>query len=104
MMVDIALALDVLVPGADWQGSAMAGTKAAFGRLRWHDARPKPSWAAVKAKADELAALPPPDDGDRAERAVDASPALRGLIRVLGRRFNLTEREIRDAIKAEVAP
>lgn len=48
-MVDVAAALDVLVPGAAYGGSLTANTKAAFDALRWEDERPKPSWADVEA-------------------------------------------------------
>ena len=45
--MDIALVLDRLVPGADWQGSVTANTKEAFDAIRWNDDRRKPSWAEV---------------------------------------------------------
>ncbi len=60
-MTDIAAALDALVPGADWQGSVTANTEEAYAALRWSDARPKPSWLDVVAKATEIATAPPPD-------------------------------------------
>lgn len=101
-MADIAMALDRLVPGADWQGSVTAGTKAAYDAIRWNDDRPKPSWQAVKDASAAIAAEPPPTDGDLANKEIDRSPAMKGLVRLLGKRFNLTEQQVRDAIKVEL--
>lgn len=42
--MDIALVLDRLVPGADYQGSVTANTEEAFNAMRWNDPRPKPTW------------------------------------------------------------
>ena len=48
-MLDVATALDVLVPAAKYGGSLTANTREAFDALRWEDDRPKPSWADVEA-------------------------------------------------------
>lgn len=52
-MMDIALALDALVPGAEYEGSLTAYTEDAFNALRWVDGRPKPRWQDVVVKAEE---------------------------------------------------
>lgn len=62
-MIDVALALDRLVPGADYLGSLTAGTQAAYDALEWRDGRPKPSWAEIEqavaaARRAETAADP----------------------------------------------
>ena len=53
--MDIALALDRLVPGAKYAGSLTDNTKDAFDALSWSDERSKPDWTAVIAAADEAA-------------------------------------------------
>lgn len=48
-MVDIALALDALVPGAQYRGSLTANTRAAYDALAWSDDRDKPDWSQIEA-------------------------------------------------------
>ena len=48
-MMDIALAIEGLLPAAQFGGSLTANTKAAYDALRWEDERPKPSWAQLTA-------------------------------------------------------
>lgn len=74
-MTDVALALDVLVPGAAYGGSLTANTKAAYDSIRWEDDRPKPSWTDVQAVV-----IPEPVDPQDAfataiEQAVAGEPA-----------------------------
>ena len=47
-MMDIALILDELVPAAKY-GGVPGTTEATYARLRWNDARPKPSWVELEA-------------------------------------------------------
>ena len=47
-MADTALALHILLPGAQYEGNP-GKTKADFDSLRWLDQRTKPTWAAVQA-------------------------------------------------------
>lgn len=57
--MDIALALDILVPAAKYGGSLTAGTKASYDKLRWEDDRTKPSWGQIvstQAQAEAEAA------------------------------------------------
>ena len=58
--MDIALVLDRLIPGGDWQGSVTDNTKEAFDNVRWNDERPKPSWEEMEAKWPEIEAEPEP--------------------------------------------
>ena len=44
-MMDVAMCLDKLVPGAAWQGSANPDTREVYEALRWDDRRPKPTWS-----------------------------------------------------------
>ncbi|MEB3206136.1 MAG: hypothetical protein VKK59_02155 [Vampirovibrionales bacterium] len=48
-MVDVAAALDVLVPSAEYRGCLTGNTQAEFDTLIWEDARPKPSWEAIES-------------------------------------------------------
>lgn len=64
MSIDVAIAIEGLLPAAQFGGSLTANSKAAFDALAWTDARPKPTWAQVtawwtsngQAVDDELAA------------------------------------------------
>lgn len=55
--MDIALALDYLVPAAKYSGSLTANTQAAYDKITWTDSRPKPTWAQLTA-VDLSAARP----------------------------------------------
>lgn len=52
--MDIALAIDKLIPAAEYGGSVTANDQASYEAIRWADERPKPSWAEL------LAAYAPP--------------------------------------------
>ncbi len=45
--MDIATALDALVPAAEYRGSLTANTRAAYNALVWTDVRAKPDWADI---------------------------------------------------------
>jgi hypothetical protein len=47
-MIDIALAIESLVPSAEYFGSTTENTKKSFDDLNWLDERPKPSWTAIQ--------------------------------------------------------
>ncbi len=47
--MDIAIVLDRLVPGGDWQGSVTENTKEVYNKIRWNDNRVKPTWAEIEA-------------------------------------------------------
>ncbi|MGW9947006.1 hypothetical protein J2W92_002343 [Rhizobium leguminosarum] len=47
--MDISLALDHLVPAAEYFGSLTANDQDAYDALEWIDARAKPSWSAIEA-------------------------------------------------------
>jgi hypothetical protein len=55
-MIDVALALDALVPAAEYGGCLTGNTKEEYEALRWEDPREKPSWEAVQA----VNTTPPP--------------------------------------------
>ena len=48
--MDIALTLDKLVSGGNWQGSVTGNTKKDFDNIRWVDTRIKPIWEEVQTK------------------------------------------------------
>lgn len=47
--MDIALAIEALVPQANYFGSTTSNTKADFEALVWNDERPKPTFEELKA-------------------------------------------------------
>lgn len=53
--MDLALAIDALVPSAAYGGSTTANNQAAYDALRWEDARAKPTWDAIVAAWTPLA-------------------------------------------------
>lgn len=78
--MDVAVALDRLVPGAAYGGSLTDNTREAFDALRWEDDRAKPSWSDVEAAWVEIQAEPEAasaDDvlADRIQAVYDAAPA-----------------------------
>lgn len=58
--MDIALCLDRLNPGADWQGSVTANTRESFEAIRWKEKDPKPAWAEIMTKWEEIKDEPEP--------------------------------------------
>lgn len=58
--MDLALAIEYLVPAAKYSGSVTANTKAAYEKIVWKDARPMPAWVAVSAAWLEIEAEPKP--------------------------------------------
>jgi hypothetical protein len=52
--MDIAFTIHELIPGAKYFGSVTANTKEAFGKIRWHDGRKKPTWSELEAKWAEI--------------------------------------------------
>ena len=45
--MDIAYAIEGLVPAAEYEGSVTSNTYDAFVAIVWKDARPKPTWEAL---------------------------------------------------------
>lgn len=54
--MDIAMILDHLIPGADWQGAFEHNTREEYDALRWHDKRAKPAWEELVAAWPEVEA------------------------------------------------
>ena len=46
--MDIALAIEALLPAAEYYGSTTANNKDCFDNLDWQDSRPKPTWEQVQ--------------------------------------------------------
>lgn len=42
--MDVALAIELLVPAAEYFGSTTANSRECFDELDWRDAREKPTW------------------------------------------------------------
>lgn len=53
--MDIALAIEALVPNANYFGSTTGNTKKDFDALVWNDSRPKPEFTALQNAYDALA-------------------------------------------------
>jgi hypothetical protein len=53
--MNVAIAIDRLLPGAKFGGVA-GKTLDEYEALRWEDARPKPTWAAIQAAWDDYTA------------------------------------------------
>ncbi len=53
MKIDIALAIEYLVPSAEYGGSTTANTKEAYEKLRWTDKRKKPKWSELEKAYEE---------------------------------------------------
>ncbi len=47
--MDVAAALDKLIPAAVYTGSLTANTQEAYAAIQWGDERPKPSWTELSA-------------------------------------------------------
>ena len=47
--MDVALAIEKLVPGANYGGSTTANTRSQYEALRWKDERKKPTWEELEA-------------------------------------------------------
>ncbi len=48
--MDISIAIELLVPNAEYFGSLTTNTKEAFDALTWNDTRDKPTWSQVEAQ------------------------------------------------------
>jgi len=46
--MQLALAIEKLIPAAKYFGSVTANTKVAYTKLVWKDTRPKPTWIAIQ--------------------------------------------------------
>lgn len=54
--MDIALAIEALIPSADYFGSTTGNKKADFDDLIWNDSRSKPSWEDLQVAYDKIPA------------------------------------------------
>lgn len=46
--IDVALALDKLVPAAVYFGSLTVNTEEAYNKIKWEDSREKPTWKRIQ--------------------------------------------------------
>ena len=46
--MDVALAIESLIPAAEYFGSTTANDQECFDALDWNDERPKPTWAELE--------------------------------------------------------
>lgn len=54
-LMDIALALEALVPAAIYRGSTSANTQEAYSAIEWEDERQQPTWQEIESKWAEIA-------------------------------------------------
>ena len=54
--MDIALAIEALLPNAEYFGSTTGNQKADFDDLVWNDLRLKPSWKDIQEAYDKIPA------------------------------------------------
>lgn len=75
--MDVAIALEQLVPAAVYGGSLTDNSQEAYDALRWEDDRDKPSWADVEAAWADY--TPPPDPQDAFLSSIDTASTLAEL-------------------------
>lgn len=125
-MTDVAMALDALVPAAEYRGSLTENSYEAFQALEWLDSREKPSWEAVQSagfhqvvptsvtmrqarqamlnagilgQVDSLIAAMPGEEGESARIDWNHAREVKRdwpLIGALGPQLGLTEQQIDD--------
>jgi len=78
--MDLALAIEALVPSAQYFGSTTANTKDCFDNLDWKDSRTKPSW---KQLQDAWVSLEPQLVAE-AEAKAQAKATAEGKLAALG--------------------
>ncbi len=79
-MLDVALAIEALLPAAEYFGSTTANTKECFDNLQWQDNRPKPNWKQIQ---DAWVILEPKLIAE-AEAKAQAKAAAEGKLAALG--------------------
>jgi len=79
-MIDVALAIEALLPAAEYFGSTTANTKECFDDLNWQDSRTKPTW---KQLQDAWIILEPQLVA-KAESKAQAKTAAEGKLAALG--------------------
>jgi len=57
-MLDVATALDLLVPAAEYSGSLTGNDLNAYSHITWHDEREKPSWQAIQNRMNTPLPVP----------------------------------------------
>lgn len=78
-MLDLARCLEVLVPAANYSGAFNDNTQDEYDKLRWKDARTKPTWEQVQSVGIQVE---PPEDMYDSYRIPPASSIEMGGIRV----------------------
>ena len=71
--MDVAIAIDILVPEAQYGGSVTANTEQAYNAIRWEDERLQPTWAELVAAWENYTPPePPPSLEERLQAAEEA--------------------------------
>ena len=74
-MMDVALAIEALVPAAQYGGSTTANTRQAFEKLDWTDSRPRPDWTALEQVRPQIDVGPGLEPVDQVKERLDALEA-----------------------------
>lgn len=105
-MIDLALAIEHLVPGAKYYGPTFRNTRDEYHRLKWQDERAKPSWEELEAAWGEI--KPDIDAEKTAINRATEYPSIEVLTVALwehiveGRDDNLEDiQKLREEIKAK---
>ena len=70
--IDVALAIDLLVPQAEYGGSVTTNTEQQYNKVRWEDERTQPTWAELEQAWEEYEPpTPPPSIEERLEMLED---------------------------------
>jgi hypothetical protein len=77
--MDIALAIEALIPSAEYFGSTTANDKSSFDNLTWVDQRSKPTWKQVQDAYNALPAEIKNPDLAKAEAKAAAQAKLAAL-------------------------
>jgi hypothetical protein len=79
-MLDVALSIEALLPGAQYFGSLTENNKESFDDLNWQDSRPKPTWKQIQ---DAWVTLEPQLVA-KAEAKANAKATAQGKLAALG--------------------
>ena len=99
--IDVALAIELLVPAAQWQGSVTDNTEESFNNIRWEDSRKKPAWADLESAWADYEAQQVIREKLERQTQTDSElvePQWQALIKVVAGKLG----ETKDALEAEI--
>lgn len=93
--MDIALALEVLIPAANYTGSVTSNTQEAYASIVWSDERPKPSWEEIITESEILELAEAKKNKKSAIRMKAAERYLYGFV-YNGQRFHAKQENVSE--------